>query len=96
MYCEGLNITDRVYECLINFKDMLRKRFIFVLFKKKLNVIDIQCFCGQVRSSFTTSNSDTCTTGNYVHNSRGRIGLYYRRSSDQRIYRDDGAHAFFS
>lgn len=75
---------------------MLRKRYIFVLFKEKLNGIDIQRFYCLARSSFTTSNSDTCTTGNYVHNSRGRIGLYYRRSSDQRIYRDDGAHAFFS
>ena len=78
------------------FKDILRKRYIFVLFKEKLNRIAIQRFCCLARSSFTTSNSDTCATGNYVHNSRGRIGLYYRRSSDQRIYRDDGAHAFFS
>lgn len=78
------------------FKDMLRKIYIFVLFKEKLNRIDIQRFCCLARSSFTTSNSDTCTTGNYVHIKRGRIGLYYRRSSDQRMYRDDGVHAFFS
>ena len=54
---------------------MLRKRYIFVLFKDNLNGIDIQRFCCLARSSFTTSNSDTCTTGNYVHNLRGRIGL---------------------
>ena len=76
------------------FKDMLRKRYIFALFKRKLNRIDIQRFCCLARSSFTTSNSDTCMTGNYVHNLRGRIGLYYRMISDQRLYRDDGAQAF--
>lgn len=75
---------------------MLGKRTIFVQSNRKFYIEDIQRFCSLARSSFTTSNSDTCTTGNYVHNSRGRIGLYYRRSSDQRIYRDDGAHAFFS
>ena len=32
------------------FKEMLRKRYIFVLFKEKLNGIDIQRFCSQVRS----------------------------------------------
>ena len=33
------------------FKDMLRKRYIFVLFKEKLNRIDIQRFCCLARSS---------------------------------------------
>lgn len=71
---------------------MLRKRYVFVLFKDNLNGIDKQrSFCLS-RSSFTTSNSDTCMIGN----SRGHIGLYYRRSRDQRIYRDDGAHAFLN
>ena len=73
---------------------MLRKRYIFVLFKEKLNRIDIQRFCCLARSSFTTSNSDTCMTGNYVHNKRGRIGLCYRRSSDQRIYSAYCVHVF--
>ena len=68
---------------------MLRKRYIFVLFKEKLNRIDIQRFCCLARSSFTTSNSDTCTTGNYVHNKRGRafcvIGGVVTRGYAKRI-----------
>lgn len=57
------------------------------MFYGSLNIIDIQRFCSQVRSSFTTFNSDTCTTGNYVHISVDVPACIIGRSSDQRVYR---------